>query len=78
MQEDVLARRRRILGEDHPDTITAAGNLAATLWALGDYPGACTIEEDVLARRRRIQGEDHPDTITAAASLAATLWALGD
>ena len=27
---------RDTLGEDHPDTITAAANLAATLRALGD------------------------------------------
>lgn len=29
-------QRRHTLGEDHPDTITAAANLAATLQALGD------------------------------------------
>ena len=65
----MLARYRRVLGEDHPHTIRAAGNLAATVWALGDYPGARTLGEDVLARYRRVLGEDHPDTITAAANL---------
>jgi hypothetical protein len=29
--EDILARRRRVLGEDHPDTQTSASNLAAGL-----------------------------------------------
>jgi Tetratricopeptide repeat len=31
LDEDILARRRRILGEDHPRTLTSARNLAADL-----------------------------------------------
>ncbi len=59
------------LGGDHPDTITAAANLAATLRSLGEYPAAREMEQDVLARYREVLGEDHPSTITAAANLAA-------
>jgi hypothetical protein len=58
----VLARSREILGEDHPDTLTAAANLAATLRAMGDYPAARGLFENVLARSREILGEDHPHT----------------
>ena len=29
--EDTLARRRRVLGEDHPDTMRSAGGLAINL-----------------------------------------------
>ena len=36
MDEDTLARRRRVLGEDHPDTLRSANNLAADLRALGE------------------------------------------
>ena len=28
MQEEVLEKRRRILGEDHPDTLVSMNNLA--------------------------------------------------
>ena len=35
LDEDTLARRRRVLGEDHPDTLTSARNLARDLRALG-------------------------------------------
>jgi hypothetical protein len=31
MQKDVLDKRRRILGEDHRDTVSAINNLAKTL-----------------------------------------------
>ncbi len=34
--EDTLARRRRILGDDHPSTLSSASNLASDLRALGE------------------------------------------
>jgi hypothetical protein len=36
LDEDTLARSRRVLGEDHPITLASAGNLAADLRALGE------------------------------------------
>jgi hypothetical protein len=36
LDEDTLDRRRRALGDDHPDTHRSARNLAADLVALGD------------------------------------------
>jgi hypothetical protein len=42
LDQDTLERRRRVLGADHPDTLTSASNLAGDLRALGeagDRPG---------------------------------------
>ena len=39
LDQDTLDRKRRVLGEDHPDTLTSARNLAADLRALGDADG---------------------------------------
>jgi hypothetical protein len=36
LDEDTLTRRRRVLGEDHPDTLASATNLAVNLRALGE------------------------------------------
>ena len=36
LAQETLDRRRRVLGEDHPATLTSAGNLAADLRALGE------------------------------------------
>jgi Tetratricopeptide repeat len=66
LDEDTLARRRRDLGEDHPDTLAAASNLAVSLRAAGEYQAARELGEDTLARRRRVLGEDHPDTGASA------------
>ena len=67
-----------MLGEDHPDTLTSANNLAIDLRNLGEYQAARELDEDTLARRRRVLGEDHPDTLASASNLAADLRALGE
>ncbi|MFC9325916.1 FxSxx-COOH system tetratricopeptide repeat protein [Kitasatospora sp. NPDC057015] len=77
MVEDVLERRRLILGEDHPDTLRSAHDLAATLSNLGRHTEALPMVEDVLGRRRLVLGDDHPQTLDSAYSLAVALHALG-
>ena len=74
LAEEMLSRRRRILGDDHPDTLTSASQLGMVLWYLGDYQQARQLLSDTLARSRRVLGEDHPDTLPAA-SLSA--WSCG-
>ncbi len=76
--ERALTDRRRVLGEDHPATLTSADNLAVDLRELGEYERARQLHEDTLTRRRRVLGEDHPHTLTSANNLAVDLWALGE
>jgi hypothetical protein len=78
LDEDTLARYRRVLGEDHPDTLASASNLAIRLRATGEHQEAWELHEDTLARRRRVLGENHPDTLLSASNLAADLSALGE
>jgi len=77
LRERAWKLRRSRLAEDHPDTLESAHNLAADLWALGQYEQARQLAEETLTRRRQILGNDHPDSLGSAASLAAYLWALG-
>ena len=46
LDEDTLARRRRVLGEDHPDTLAAAFQLVGALTGLGEYHAARELNED--------------------------------
>ena len=62
LDQDTLDRRRRVLGQDHPDTLTAAHNLATDLRELGEVQAARDLDQDTLDRRRRVLGQDHPDT----------------
>ncbi len=75
--ERALELRRGVLGEDHPDTLTSANNLALNLGTLGQYEAARRLDEDTLARSRRVLGQEHPKTLTAASNLALNLGALG-
>ncbi|MGH3782644.1 MAG: tetratricopeptide repeat protein [Pseudonocardiaceae bacterium] len=56
LNEDTLARRRGVLGDEHPNTLTSAGNLAADLRALGQHEAARQLDEDTETRRRRASG----------------------
>ncbi|MDQ3760687.1 MAG: FxSxx-COOH system tetratricopeptide repeat protein [Actinomycetota bacterium] len=67
---------RGLLGDDHPDTLSSASNLARVLRG-PEFERACEIDEDTLARRRRVLGDDHPDTLSSASNLAVDLSALG-
>jgi hypothetical protein len=78
LNEDTLARYRRVRGEDHPAILTLASSLAADLRGLGEYQAARELDEDVLARSRRVRGEDHPATLISASNLAIDLAALGE
>ena len=66
MQRGVLAVRRRVLGADHPDTLTTANNLAISLSHQGKHAEAEEMLREVLAVQKRMPGADHPDTLTTA------------
>ncbi|MGH3795696.1 MAG: FxSxx-COOH system tetratricopeptide repeat protein [Pseudonocardiaceae bacterium] len=76
LRERALELRRSRLGDDHPDTLESAANLAIGLRALGHYEQALQLGEDAFTRRRRVLGDDHPKTLESAASLAICLWDL--
>jgi hypothetical protein len=78
LQEQVLRVRRRVLGEEHPDTLSSMNNLAGTLHAQGDLPGARMVLDQVLNVRRRVLGKEHPDTVNSAWNLFCTLSDLKD
>ncbi|MGI5399997.1 FxSxx-COOH system tetratricopeptide repeat protein [Streptomyces sp. CA-135486] len=78
LDEDTLARQRRVLGDDHPDTLIAASNLAVDLADMGEVEAARALEEDTLARQRRVLGDDHSNTLRTASNLAVRLADLGE
>jgi hypothetical protein len=77
MEEEVVRARLRVSGAEHPDTLTAQGNLALTLADLGLWEQARGLQEEVVRARLRVSGAEHPDTLTAQGNLANTLANLG-
>lgn len=68
----------RVLGSEHPYTLTSMNNLAAGFRGLGDLNGARKLQELTLETRERVLGAEHPDTLTSRNDLASTFRALGD
>jgi hypothetical protein len=73
IEREVLAVKRRVMGEEHPGTLATSGNLASSLSRQGKHADAERIEREVLSARRRVKGEEHPDTLSSAGNLATTL-----
>ena len=69
----VMTTRKRILGEEHPDTLISMDNLASIYRDQGRLKEAENLEVQVMEVRKRVLGEDHPDTQTSMINLALTL-----
>ena len=77
LDERVTAGYERILGTDHPDTLTARANLATSYRSAGRTNDAIALEEQVVTDREHILGTNHPDTLTARGNLATSYWSAG-
>ena len=69
--EKVASDCGKVLGPDHPDTLTSRDNLAAAYAKAGLTNRAIPLHEQTLADRQRVLGPDHPDTLTSRDNLAA-------
>jgi len=77
LQESALATRRRVLGEEHQDTLQSISNMGFLLLSQGKLAEAEPYVRNALEGRRRILGEDHPDTITSISNLGVLLRSQG-
>ncbi|MEV6400830.1 tetratricopeptide repeat protein, partial [Streptomyces sp. NPDC051907] len=68
----------RLLGADHPGTLTTRDNLALAYRQAGDPARAVPLFEQTLADKVRVLGADHPDTLTTCNNLALAYEEAGD
>ena len=61
----VMKTRKRVLKEEHPDTLTSMANLAATYRSQGRWDEAIELIQVVVNLRTKIIGVNHPDTLGA-------------
>ncbi len=78
LEEQVLEVMARLLGKEHPDTLSSMNNLAQMLKAQGDLAGARKLGEQVLEAMARLLGKDHPDTLKSMNNLAQMMKEQGD
>jgi len=75
---EVLDRRRRLLGPDHPQVARSMSRLAYLLRNEGAYEEAESLMRESLALNRRVLGEEHLDTLIDMDVLAMILQDRGD
>jgi tetratricopeptide (TPR) repeat protein len=77
LQREALRLTTDVLGDRHPDAITASTNLAFTYYDLGRLKEAQVLQEEVLKRMKEIGGKRNLGTIGASNNLANTYFSLG-
>jgi tetratricopeptide (TPR) repeat protein len=77
LQRRTLAESERVLGPDHPDTLTSRNNLAAAYESAGRLDEAIALLERTLAESERVLGPDHPNTLSSRNNLASAYASAG-
>ncbi|SDT83483.1 Tetratricopeptide repeat-containing protein [Streptomyces sp. TLI_053] len=75
--QSLAADAERLLGGEHPDTLSARAGLAVSYRQAGRTGEATDLQERVLADCVRLLGGEHPDTLSARAGLAVSYWQAG-
>jgi len=75
---DALEMSRRLLGPDHPTTLTALQNMGYLRQLQGRLVEAEVCLREVIERRGRVQCEDHEDILAAVCTLASVRQMRGD
>ncbi|KAH6714091.1 hypothetical protein BKA61DRAFT_551433 [Leptodontidium sp. MPI-SDFR-AT-0119] len=68
----VMETSLRVLGQEHPDTLTGMANLAATYRNQGRWKEAEELQATELNICSRVLGQEHPSTLTSMDNLALT------
>ena len=69
--KDAAEESGRLLGADHPDTLSSRNNLAIAYRAAGRLNDAIPLFEETLTTREELLGPNHPHTLTSRNNLAA-------
>jgi tetratricopeptide (TPR) repeat protein len=72
LEMQVTEVRKRVLGPEHPNTLTSMDNLAAAFWNQGRWKEAEELEMQVTEVRKRVLGPEHPNTLISMRNLAFT------
>jgi tetratricopeptide (TPR) repeat protein len=69
--------RERVLGPEHPDTLTSVSQLGSVLESQGKYEEAEAMHQRALEGREKVIGPEHPDTLTSVSQLGSVLSSQG-
>ncbi|KAI4152241.1 MAG: hypothetical protein LQ340_003034 [Diploschistes diacapsis] len=77
MYRRALEAREKVLGPEHPDTLTSANNLGSVLESQGKYEKAEAMYRRDLLGSEKVLGPEHPSTLISANNLGSVLESQG-
>ena len=77
LSERTLEINQRVLGPEHPDTLTSRNNLAVVYSDLRRLQEAVELHDGTLKIRERVLGREHPNTLMAQSNLGESYRASG-
>jgi tetratricopeptide (TPR) repeat protein len=75
--ERSLTDRQRVLGDEHPATLSSRNNLAHAYRSVGRLAEAISLFERSLTDRQRVLGDEHPATLSSRNNLAYAYRSVG-
>ncbi|KAI4086757.1 MAG: hypothetical protein LQ339_009003 [Xanthoria mediterranea] len=73
MNRRALDGYEKVLGKEHPSTLTSVSNLASVLRFQGKYDEAEQINRRALDSSEKVLGNEHPSTLTSVSNLTLVL-----
>ena len=73
MNRQALDSKEKVLGEEHPDTLTSVSDLALVLQHQGKYEEAEQMNRRALDSKEKVLGKEHPETLISVSDLALVL-----
>jgi hypothetical protein len=64
-----METRKRVLGDEHPDTLTSMANLAFTWKAQGQSAEAIDLLRQSVQLRQHVLGDNHPNILSSSRAL---------
>ncbi|KAK7990391.1 kinesin light chain 1 [Apiospora arundinis] len=77
LYRSVLELSEKVLGREHPSTLTSMNNLAEVLRQQGKYEEAEQMHRQTLELRKKVLGREHPDTLTSIMNIGNSLGRQG-
>ena len=73
MHRRALGGSEKVLGPEHPDTLSSVSHLGLVLSSQGEYEEAEAIYRQVLETREKVLGLEHLDTLSSVSNLGSVL-----
>jgi tetratricopeptide (TPR) repeat protein len=78
LYQEALRIRKKVFGNEHPNTALSLSNLGSLYYSMREYSKAQPIYQEALLIRRKVLGREHPETALSLNNLALLYQDMGE